>query len=76
MGKNIHIVPRNGGWGVVREGNDRASSVHPTQGGAQKAAIPAARRDGVDIVIHRPNGQIRDRDSYGNDPNPPKDSKH
>ena len=29
-----------------------------------------------DCMIHRPNGQIRDKDSYGNDPNPPKDTKH
>jgi hypothetical protein len=27
-------------------------------------------------VIHRPDGTIRDKDSYGNDPNPPKDKKH
>ncbi|WP_141695337.1 DUF2188 domain-containing protein, partial [Klebsiella pneumoniae] len=25
-----------------------------------------------ELVIHRPNGQIRDRDSYGKDPFPPK----
>lgn len=25
-----------------------------------------------EVVIHRPNGQIRDKNSYGNDPFPPK----
>ncbi len=35
-----------------------------------------AKADRVEVVIHRPNGQIRDSDSYGNDPNPPKDRKH
>jgi len=29
-----------------------------------------------ELVIHRPNGQIRDKDSFGNDPNPPRDRKH
>ncbi|MGV2085677.1 MULTISPECIES: hypothetical protein [unclassified Rhizobium] len=24
------------------------------------------------MVIHRPNGQIRDKDSYGRDPFPPR----
>jgi hypothetical protein len=27
-------------------------------------------------VIHRPDGRIRDSDSYGNDPHPPLDQKH
>jgi hypothetical protein len=27
-------------------------------------------------VIHRRDGTIRDSDSYGNDPNPPRDTKH
>ncbi|MBX3422768.1 MAG: four helix bundle protein [Pirellulaceae bacterium] len=26
-----------------------------------------------ELVIHRPNGQIRDKESFGNDPCPPKD---
>jgi hypothetical protein len=74
--RNIHIVPRGNNWGVLREGGDRVSGIYPRQSDAQDAAIPTARRDGVDIVIHRPNGQIRDRDSYGNDPHPPIDKKH
>jgi len=74
--KNIHIVPRGNEWSVIREGNDRASSIHPTQADAQNAAIPTAKRDGLEIIIHRPNGQIRDSDSYGGDPFPPRDKKH
>ncbi|WP_367280921.1 DUF2188 domain-containing protein, partial [uncultured Alistipes sp.] len=31
-----------------------------------------ARNQESELLIHRPNGQIRDRDSYGNDPYPPK----
>jgi hypothetical protein len=27
-------------------------------------------------VIHRRDGKVRDSDSYGNDPNPPKDKRH
>lgn len=29
-----------------------------------------------EVVIHRPDGRIRDKDSYGNDPNPPRDRKY
>jgi hypothetical protein len=31
-----------------------------------------ARNKGSDVITHRPNGQIRERDSYGNDPCRPK----
>jgi hypothetical protein len=43
-----------------------------TQEEARQRAELVARNKGSDVIIHRPNGQIRDRDSYGNDPCPPK----
>jgi hypothetical protein len=49
--------------------------VHPTQKGAQEVARPAAKRERVELVIHGRNGKIRDSDSYGHDPNPPKDRR-
>jgi Uncharacterized protein conserved in bacteria (DUF2188) len=70
---NIHVVPHNGGWATRREGGQRVSSTHQTQEDASNAARDVARREGGETFIHRPNGQIRDRDSYGNDPCPPKD---
>jgi len=74
--KRIHVVPHSGGFAARREGADRAGSVHPTQESAIEAARGTARREGGEVIIHRPNGQIRDADSYGPDPNPPKDTKH
>lgn len=74
--RNQHVVPHPGGWGVRREGAQRPSSVHPTQSEAIDAARPIAQRDRGEVVIHRRDGTIRDRDSYGADPNPPKDRKH
>ncbi len=72
MGKNVHIVPRDDGWAVKKEGNDRASSVHPTQREAIDAGRDAARREASELLIHGQDGRIRERDSYGNDPYPPK----
>lgn len=74
--KNIHIVPSGSRWAVKREGQDTPISQHHTQENADKAGRPIARRDGVEIVIHGRDGQIRDKDSFGNDPHPPKDTKH
>lgn len=76
MAKNRHVVPHNGEWAVRIAGSDRVTSTHPTQGEAITQARIGAQRDKGEVVIHRPNGQIRDKDSYGNDPNPPKDQKH
>ena len=33
-----------------------------------------ARKERGELFIHGENGQIRSRDSYGNDPCPPKDT--
>jgi hypothetical protein len=74
--RDIHVVPRNEGWATKREGAGRAGSTHRTQRDAADAARERAKRDGVEVVVHRPNGQIRDSDSYGNDPLPPRDKKH
>lgn len=72
MAKNVHIVPHDNGWAVQIEGNQRATSVHRTQHEAEIAGRERARQNHVEILIHGENGRIRDRDSYGHDPFPPK----
>lgn len=74
--KNIHVVPTDSGWAVKREGQNRPLSQHRTQNNADKAGRPIARRDQVELVTHGRDGRIRDKDSFGNDPNPPKDTRH
>ncbi len=76
MAKNQHVVKIDDGWGVRGENNDRLTSAHKTQGGAIDAAIEIAKNKQSDVIIHDRHGKIRDRDSYGNDPCPPKDTKH
>jgi hypothetical protein len=76
-GKNQHVVPTGDGkWGVRGAGNHRITKKTDTQGEAIDIAKRIAKNQGSEVVIHRPSGIIRDRDSYGNDPNPPKDKKH
>lgn len=71
--KGVHITPRDDGrWNVIRDNATRASSVHDTQAGAANAGRETARRENTELYIHGRDGQIRDRDSYGNDPHPPK----
>ena len=70
--KNQHVVPHQDGWAVKGEGNQRATSVHNTQQQAFDAARQIARNQQSELVIHRPDGRIRDKNSYGHDPFPPK----
>jgi uncharacterized protein YdaT len=76
MSKNQHVVPKGQKWAVRGEGNQRLTSTHRTQGAAINRATSIARREHSEVVIHRSNGQIRDKDSYGPDPDPPRDRKH
>lgn len=74
--KRIHVVPHKDGWATRRAGAQRVGSTHRTQGDAIDTARGRAQRERGEVVIHRPNGKIRDSDSYGNDPFPPRDKKH
>ncbi|WP_196017056.1 DUF2188 domain-containing protein [Alistipes senegalensis] len=71
MGKNQHVVPHDGQWAARGEGNQRVTVITRTQQEAIEIAREIARNQRSELLIHRPNGQIRDRDSYGNDPYPP-----
>lgn len=73
MGKNQHVSPHPfGGWQVKGAGNSRATVRTDTQAKAISIAREIAKNQGSELIIHRPNGQIRDKDSYGNDPFPPR----
>ncbi|MEX0739817.1 MAG: DUF2188 domain-containing protein [Pseudohongiella sp.] len=74
--KDIHVVPHNGTWATRREGASRVGSTARTQGEAIDKARSQAQRARAEVVIHRPDGRIRDSDSHGNDPFPPRDKKH
>lgn len=74
--RDIHVVPHQDGWATRTEGASRVGKVYPTQGAAIDRGRDQARREHVELVTHNRKGQIRDSDSYGNDPNPPRDNKH
>jgi uncharacterized protein YdaT len=70
------VVPHKDGWATKTEGATRAGVIFDTQKAAIERAREQAKREHVEVVIHRKDGTIRDGDSYGNDPNPPKDTKN
>jgi hypothetical protein len=72
MGRNQHVVRTEEGWGIRGEGNQRLTSLHESQSQAIEAAREIARNQRCELLVHGRNGRIRERNSYGNDPYPPK----
>jgi hypothetical protein len=69
----IHTVPvKSGGWTNKREGATRGDKNYDTKADAQVAGRAAAMRDKTEHLIHNKDGEIGSRNSYGNDPHPPK----
>ncbi|GAB2561926.1 DUF2188 domain-containing protein [Spirosoma aerophilum] len=69
---NQHVVPRGDGWAVQGAGNSRATRITETQSEAINAARDIARNQGSELIVHSQDGKINWRNSYGNDPYPPK----
>ncbi|OUQ54060.1 hypothetical protein B5E60_03875 [Alistipes sp. An116] len=65
------MVPHDGPLVVREERNQRETVITRTRQEAIEIAREIARSQRSELLIHRPNGQIRDRDSYGNNPYPP-----
>lgn len=72
MGKNQHVVPVDNRWGIKGEGNTRYTSIFDKQSDAIATARQISRNQQSELFIHGRNGQIRERDSHGNDPFPPR----
>lgn len=73
MNKNQHVTPRpDGNWQVKGAGNERATVVTGTQKEAIEIAKGIAQNQNSELIIHGKNGRIREKNSYGNDPYPPK----
>lgn len=70
--KNVHVVPHEDGWAVRVEGNTRVSSTYDTKANAEAAGRDCAQRDHVELLVHRRDGLITERSSFGDDPYPPK----
>jgi uncharacterized protein (TIGR02271 family) len=60
----VHIELRDDAWIVVREGNQRATSVHATQSEAAESGRALARRDGAEFFLHGQDGHVREHHDY------------
>lgn len=77
MSRNSHhIVPNpDGGWNVKKGGATRATKHFDKKDEAISWGREVSRNQRTELVIHRRDGTIQQKDSHGNDPNPPKDRR-
>lgn len=73
--KNQYVVPTQGGWGVRSEKSERLTIKTETKAEAVKIATTIAKNQQSELIILGTDGKIQNKNSYGNDPFPPKDKK-
>ncbi|XVJ51447.1 MAG: DUF2188 domain-containing protein [Vampirovibrio sp.] len=66
--KSYWTTPHPEGWAVKGEGNERATSVHSTQAKAWAETQQRARQNESEAYLQNRQGQIRERNTYGHDP--------
>jgi len=75
--KSNHVVSsKSGGWAVKKSGTAKASKVFTTKIEAKKYGVEISKKEKTELYIHKSDGTIQNRNSYGDDPFPPRDRKH
>ncbi len=70
--KNQYVVNHNGKWAVRGEGNSKITKAFDKQIDAINFGRKIAKNNQSELIIQGKNGQIREKNSYGNDNFPPK----
>lgn len=71
----VHTVPNPNGSGWVNKVAGEVISKHRTKENAVDRGAQEAKHREAEHTIHKKDGTIGEKNSYGNDPNPPKDKK-
>ena len=70
MGKNVHVVYHTDGdvWQVKYENEHEPVGMFDTKELAQENGREMAMQQKSELIIHRKDGVISEKHSYGNDP--------
>ena len=65
--KSNHVVPsKSDGWSVKKSGSAKASRNFGTKNEAIRYGRILSKNEKTELYIHKANGMIENRDSYGN----------
>ena len=70
--KNIWVVRHHSGWAVRVEGDSNPIFFYRTQALAMARGLILARKRRCELIVQNRQRRIREKNSYGNDPHPPK----
>ena len=73
IGKNQHVTPKGDKWQLAtpKQQNYLTSKLK------QKSSVKTKQeKNHSELLVHGKDGRIRSKDSFGNDPYPPKDLEH
>ena len=71
--RSNHVVPSSTGWSVKKSGSIKASKNFETKDKAIEYGRGLSMNEKTELYIHKKNGMIQNKNSYGNDPNPKSD---
>ncbi len=74
--KPVHTTPNPKGSGWVNTQGGEQVSKHRTKEPAVEKGRSIAKKAETEHTIHKKDGTIGEKNSYGNDPNPPKDKNN
>jgi Uncharacterized protein conserved in bacteria (DUF2188) len=71
---DVHVVYETArkAWKVEVTGNKRHSGTHSSKSPAVDQGRKLAQRNKSELVVHKQDGKIGERRSYGHDPVPPR----
>lgn len=70
--KQVWVSPSGGDWRVHSAGTDRAAGIFDTKAEAVNRAREIAEHKHAELFVQNEDGKIGWRNSYGNDPFPPR----
>jgi len=75
--KQVWVSPNgDNGWKVKTAGSSRPYKILPTKQEAMEIGKQVAQNNNAELIPQKKDGTIQNPNSYGSDPNPPKDKKH
>jgi uncharacterized protein YdaT len=67
-----HVLPSEDGWKVKKSHAQKATKIFENKKEAVEYARKIAKKQETELFIHKKNGQITERNTYGRDPFPPR----
>lgn len=70
--KKVFVSPSADKWKVQSVGARKAAGLFDRKSEARARGIELAKNQGAELYVQKQNGTIHERNSYGNDPFPPR----